>query len=127
MGMAIVLSAVGYLGGAAATIFLGDQLSKRFAKPGVAGEGLPGREYDDDISITAPAGPPDDALQLLVVFGASGGTGLAVLEVALDKGYFVRAFVRNNEKLYQEFPNFVARQDRLDIVVGNLTDTDAVT
>jgi putative NADH-flavin reductase len=35
----------------------------------------------------------------ILVFGATGGTGIKVVQQALDKGYEVTAFVRNPEKL----------------------------
>ncbi|CAK0857071.1 unnamed protein product [Prorocentrum cordatum] len=101
---------------------------------GVAGEGLPGRESVAGrgpatvigAGIGSPGGAPLEAdRSLLVVFGASGGTGLAIVEVALQRGYAVRAFVRNKEKLGRELGELAAHE-RLEVMHGDLEDLDAV-
>lgn len=55
----------------------------------------------------------------LIVFGASGGTGRAVVKQALEKGYIVTAFVRDAAKLG-------VSHDRLRVVVADVTDPASV-
>jgi putative NADH-flavin reductase len=57
--------------------------------------------------------------QNLVVFGATGGTGRAVLDAALAHGHRVTAFVRDPAKLTLEHV-------RLTVVRGDVLDADAV-
>ena len=59
-------------------------------------------------------------MKRLLVFGATGATGLQVVSQALEQGYDVTAFVRNPDKLTQ-------RSDRLRQVVGNTENAEAVT
>lgn len=54
----------------------------------------------------------------LLVFGATGGTGQALLSQALEQGHEVTAFVRN--------PAALTGRDGLTIVGGELTDVAAV-
>lgn len=54
----------------------------------------------------------------IALFGATGGTGRHALEIALAKGYAVRALVRDPEKL--------APQPGLEMVVGDVLDQTAV-
>ncbi len=42
-----------------------------------------------------------------MVFGATGGTGLAIVKQAVEQGHKVTAYVRNPEKLVIEHPNLV--------------------
>jgi putative NADH-flavin reductase len=55
----------------------------------------------------------------LVVFGASRGVGLKVLEQALEAGHTVTAFVRSPEKFSLNHPN-------LTVVQGDALDAEAV-
>jgi len=55
----------------------------------------------------------------VLVFGASGATGREVVRQALDRGYSVRAFVRDPGKLQ-------IRHARLAVVTGDVTDYAAV-
>lgn len=47
-------------------------------------------------------------MQLLVV-GATGGTGLQIIEQALQRGHFVTAFVRDSTKLSRKHPNLTVQ------------------
>jgi putative NADH-flavin reductase len=53
----------------------------------------------------------------IVVFGASGKTGILLTDQALAKGHHVIAYVRRPDALVQQHPN-------LKTVIGNLNDTD---
>lgn len=55
----------------------------------------------------------------ILIFGASGLTGLQVTQEALEKGHYVTAFVRTPENFHLHHPN-------LTIFKGNVTDADAV-
>ena len=55
----------------------------------------------------------------LVVFGATGGTGRALVEQALAQGHEVRAFVRNPAKM-------TTQHEKLKVVKGNVTDCHSV-
>lgn len=55
----------------------------------------------------------------IIIFGASSLTGIELTKLALDKGHYVTAFVRNPEKFHIHNPN-------LSVVKGNVTDTNAV-
>lgn len=76
-----------------------------------------------------PASQTSEALPgqngLVVVFGATGGTGLAFVELALSRHFAVRAFVRNADLLRRELRD-VGENEALEIVQGNLTDLAAV-
>ncbi|KFM81312.1 Flavin reductase (NADPH), partial [Stegodyphus mimosarum] len=50
----------------------------------------------------------------VIIFGASGNTGLATVEAALKSGYEVTAFVRDKSKLGNVVPNHVVEGDVLD-------------
>jgi len=65
------------------------------------------------------------ALNLLVVFGASGGTGLCVVQQALEQGYGVRAFVRSRHSFELELGD-LASNTQLEVVEGDLLDPPAV-
>src|SRR5918993_5561189 len=56
----------------------------------------------------------------LLIFGASGGTGVHLVQQALAEGYEVTAFVRDRKKL-------TVRHPKLFIFAGNVADTLAVT
>ncbi|KAF8794314.1 Flavin reductase (NADPH) like protein [Argiope bruennichi] len=53
-------------------------------------------------------------LKKVVIFGASGNTGLATVEAALKKGYEVTAFVRDKAKLGQVTPQNIIQGDVLN-------------
>jgi putative NADH-flavin reductase len=55
----------------------------------------------------------------IVIFGASGGTGLEVLKQALESGHTVTAFVRTTSKIDIQHPN-------LTLFQGDVMDTNAV-
>lgn len=55
----------------------------------------------------------------LLIFGASGGTGLELVQQALDQGHTVTAFVRNPRKL-------PIQHNRLRVVQGDILDAHAV-
>ncbi|HKZ11437.1 MAG TPA: SDR family oxidoreductase [Rhodanobacteraceae bacterium] len=55
----------------------------------------------------------------VLVFGASGSTGLEVVSQALDRGYSVRAFVRDPDKLQ-------VAHARLEKMVGDVTEYASV-
>ncbi|CAE8615562.1 unnamed protein product [Polarella glacialis] len=114
------------LGGVSLLVAASDRLSKRLARPGVANEGLPGLTDSSDGQAVAPASlPPGSARKLVVVFGATGGSGLAIVQVALEKGYCVRAFVRNPRKLQAELQE-LAEHEHLEVVEGDLRNLEAV-
>lgn len=55
----------------------------------------------------------------LVIFGATGGTGIEIIKQALERGHSLTAFVRN--------PAALADQgDRLTIVTGDIHDLESV-
>ncbi len=55
----------------------------------------------------------------IVIFGASGGTGLEIVRQALDAGHDVTAFVRNPARVSIQHP-------KLRLVTGDVTDSAAV-
>jgi nucleoside-diphosphate-sugar epimerase len=55
----------------------------------------------------------------LLIFGATGGTGMQLVHQALERGYHVTAFVRDPTKLDIE-------DDKLEFFIGNFLDADAV-
>lgn len=55
----------------------------------------------------------------IIIFGASGGLGLKVMESALDLGHFITAFVRSPEKVKIRHPN-------LTVFQGDVMDSAAV-
>ena len=55
----------------------------------------------------------------LAVFGATGKTGLAVVEQALEKGYQVTAFVRNPD-------GFPIKNDNIKLIAGDVFDAESV-
>lgn len=60
---------------------------------------------------------------LLVIYGATGGTGQELVKQALASGFRVRAFVRDASKL----PTECSSHENFNSFVGDLTDTGAVT
>ncbi|XP_053985206.1 flavin reductase (NADPH) [Hylaeus volcanicus] len=57
----------------------------------------------------------------IVIFGATGNTGLCALNTAINKGLDVRVFVRDETKL----PANV--KDKVEVVVGNVTNAEQVS
>jgi putative NADH-flavin reductase len=55
----------------------------------------------------------------IIVFGASGGTGIEIVKQALEAGHDVTAFVRNPAKLAIQHP-------KLKLVTGDVKDAAAV-
>jgi putative NADH-flavin reductase len=55
----------------------------------------------------------------ILIFGASGATGIELVNQALSRGHFVTAFVRNPAKIQQS-------HERLKIVQGDVTDYASV-
>jgi putative NADH-flavin reductase len=60
-----------------------------------------------------------ETLMKLVIFGATGKTGLELVKQSLDKGHLVTAFVRSPERMPVE-------HDRLTIAVGDVFDPAGV-
>lgn len=58
--------------------------------------------------------------EMVLVAGATGGTGQLIVKALLEKGYPVRAFVRNATKAQILFA------DEVEIVVGDVRDTKQV-
>ncbi len=56
----------------------------------------------------------------IVIFGATGGTGLALTDQALQRGYLVTAFVRDPARL-------PIQHDRLRVVQGDVLKPDTLT
>ena len=56
----------------------------------------------------------------LAIFGATGGTGLALTRQALDHGHSVRVLVRNPNRMPLVNPN-------MRLVLGNVLDQESVT
>ena len=56
----------------------------------------------------------------LIVFGATGGVGQALVNQALDKGFEVTAFVRTPAKLK-------SKHDNLTVIQGDAFNQDDVT
>ncbi len=57
--------------------------------------------------------------QRIVIFGATGGTGQALVQQALDRGHTVTAFVRDPARL-------VMQHDRLHLVPGDVLKPDTL-
>lgn len=55
----------------------------------------------------------------IIVFGASGGTGIEIVKQALDADHIVTAFVRDPAKLNFQHPDLI-------VVQGDVLDADAV-
>jgi len=55
----------------------------------------------------------------LTIFGATGGTGQRLLERTIAEGHEVTAFVRSTSRMK-------ARHERLEVVVGDVFDPEAV-
>lgn len=57
----------------------------------------------------------------VVIFGATGNTGLCALNTAINKGLDVRVFVRDETKLPANL------KDKVEVVVGNVTNAEQVS
>lgn len=57
----------------------------------------------------------------IVIFGATGNTGLCALNSAVKRGLDVRVFVRDEAKIPAEL------KDKVEIIVGDVTDPDQVS
>ncbi len=68
--------------------------------------------------------PLDTTTRNLLVFGATGGTGLQLVTQALARGHRVTAFVRDPARL--DPARLDPGQDRLTVQVGDVLDLDAV-
>ena len=55
----------------------------------------------------------------ILIIGATGGTGKALVEQSLEAGHVVTAFVRDADKI-------TVKRDRLVVVQGNVLDHDSV-
>ena len=65
----------------------------------------------------------------IIIFGATGGTGQALVKQALEKGHMITVFVRNPEKVEIKHANLaVIKGDVLDAtsVKGAVVGHDAV-
>jgi putative NADH-flavin reductase len=58
-------------------------------------------------------------MMIITVFGGSGGIGKLLLKQALDKGYQVKAYVRNPDKITFSHPN-------LELIKGELYNFQAI-
>ena len=56
----------------------------------------------------------------IVIFGASGQTGVHLVKQGIEKGYKVRALVRSREKA-------AAFSDQVELYIGDATDADTVS
>ena len=68
-------------------------------------------------------------MKTLAIFGATGQTGLHLVAQALNKGYTVKALVRNEEKLKTalEKEQEIKDHEKLQIVqVSNIFDADGL-
>ncbi|XP_014473970.1 PREDICTED: flavin reductase (NADPH) [Dinoponera quadriceps] len=59
-------------------------------------------------------------MKRVVIFGATGNTGLCVLRSAVENGLDVRAFVRDTAKVPKDLKN------KIESVVGDVTEADQV-
>ncbi|KAI5633742.1 NAD(P)H-binding domain-containing protein [Phthorimaea operculella] len=59
-------------------------------------------------------------VQKVVIFGATGNTGLCATEAAVKKGLQVRAFVRDPKKLPADLA------DKVEVFEGNVLEPDSV-
>ncbi|XP_076752280.1 flavin reductase (NADPH) [Xylocopa sonorina] len=57
----------------------------------------------------------------IVIFGATGNTGLCALNSAVNKGLNVRVFVRNENKVPENL------KDKVEIVIGDVTNAEQVS
>lgn len=57
----------------------------------------------------------------IVIFGATGNTGLCSLDIAINKGLNVRVFVRDENKVPAHL------KDKVEIVVGDVTNAEQVS
>lgn len=114
---------VAVVGAGAVFVAAGDWLSKKLAGPGVAGEGLSDRQATSSESHNAALGTRQ---RLLVIFGASGGTGVALVQVALEAGYRVRAVVRSARRLARELDSNLLAHECLEVCIADLEDLQAV-
>ena len=74
-------------------------------------------EAHQDVTVTDPTNN-NITPQHILVFGATGGTGKAIVEQALAHGHIITAFVRDPSKL--------TAHENLKTVQGDLFDADAV-
>ena len=58
-------------------------------------------------------------MKTILLFGATGRTGQLIIEYALQKGYKIRALVRNPEKL-------ILKSDNLEIIFGTPTNLEDI-
>ncbi|CAB0029070.1 unnamed protein product [Trichogramma brassicae] len=60
-------------------------------------------------------------MKKIVIFGATGNTGLCSLEYAVKEGYKTRAFVRDEKKVPENL------RDKVDTIVGDVTNAEQVS
>ncbi|CAE7319089.1 unnamed protein product, partial [Symbiodinium sp. CCMP2456] len=73
----------------------------------------------------AASSPASTGRRLLVVIGASGGTGAAVVEAALAKDFRVRAVVRSTARLRDALGELMHHQ-HLEVVVADLAEASLI-
>ncbi|MGD9487330.1 MAG: NAD(P)-dependent oxidoreductase [Calditrichaceae bacterium] len=74
-----------------------------------------GLREDNDI----PSHPAGDKINRILIIGATGGTGLQLVEQAIEKGFFVTALVRNPDK-------FKIKHSQLQVVKGDVLDFGSI-
>ena len=67
-----------------------------------------------------------DGARVLLVYGASGPTGVEVTKLAVALGYRVRAFVRSRAKLEQALGGIANVWSNVEVIEGDLRDLDGV-
>ncbi|CAK9031526.1 unnamed protein product [Durusdinium trenchii] len=99
------------------TVAAVDRVSKSLARPGVANEGLGEQGVAEAAEGTTT--------RRLVVLGASGGSGVAVVEAALERNYHVVAFARDQQRLNRELGHLMGHAS-LEVALGEISDLTAL-
>ena len=58
-------------------------------------------------------------IKTITIFGGSGGIGKFLVKLALDEGYYVKAYLRNPNKITLSHPN-------LEVIKGELNDFQGI-